>query len=359
MAFNQFWRLLGKKLSGEASQEEIQELELLMKLHPDWLYAAEHLNDLWKQKQPQDNVRARKAFLRHLQQMKGKGVELPQYTASHINQPRSRREKKPSVTLIGLGAFSLLLIAGILLQRVHTGSSALRAQKKFSEIVTHAGSRTNLTLPDGSLVWLNAGSKLTYADHFGVTNRDLTLSGEAFFDVRKSSIPFRIHANGIQIKVLGTAFNVRSYPDDGTTETSLIRGRVEITLDRRPDVKYILSPNEKLLVNNDAINRLRPNETTKESPAVYSGLTHKDDSTIVETSWVRNKLIFDDETFEEIATKMERWFGVNITFEDTDLKQIRLTGTFTDESIEQAMHALMLTSRFRYRISENSVLIYH
>ena len=160
----------------------------------------------------------------------------------------------------------------------------------------------------------------------------------------------------MQIKVLGTAFNVRAYPDEKTTETSLIRGRVQVTLDKKPERPFFLEPNEKLIVSNEP-EKIKRSIQNKDPLVVYKSLTRTIDSTIVETSWVHNELIFQDEDFAEIAMKMEKWYGVAIEFRDQKLANERLSGTFTSETIEEALTALQLSTKFHYNIKGNLVTI--
>ena len=214
-----------------------------------------------------------------------------------------------------------------------------------------------MILPDSTVVWLNAGSKLTYNEHFGTNNRNATLVGEAFFDVKKSTMPFIIHANTVQIKVLGTAFNVKAYPDEKTTETSLLRGRVEITLDKRPGELYILKPNEKLVVANEPVEKETIVPEKKQPIAVLERIKHLNDSTIIETSWVHNEFIFEDEAFSDIARKMERWYGVNIEFKDGNIANEHISGTFTTETIQEALTALQYSTKFHYSVKGTMITI--
>jgi transmembrane sensor len=219
-------------------------------------------------------------------------------------------------------------------------------------------------LPDGTQVWLNAGSKLTYGKDFGTELREVTLSGEAFFDVVKDTAhPFVIHARNIDIRVLGTAFNVKSYPEDKTTETSLIRGRVEINIHNRPAEKIILQPNEKLIVaaEPDSIKSSPKPALVSATPpprVVLSDVQYDEqESVIVETSWMDNKLIFRDESFADLAVRLERWYGVEFVFTDPKLAALRFTGTFKGESLQVALRALKITGNFDYRIEQNTVII--
>lgn len=347
-----FWNLLAKKIAGEASEEELQQLERLTKLNPEWAYQAEHIQQLW-QNTTSEKEQSEFAFEQHLQKMKEAGVNLEPAVYS------IKSDKKPALVknifAYSAAAIVLFLVAGFVWLNSNKRNSLSTPEKKYSEISSPFGSKTKLVLPDSTVVWLNAGSKLTYNEHFGITNRNTTLIGEAFFDVKKSAVPFTIRANNIQIKVLGTAFNVKAYPEDKTTETSLLRGRVEVTLDKRPGEPIVLKPNEKLIVANEKIEtRL---EQRKDPKVVIDELTRINDTTIVETSWVHNELIFQDETFREIAHKMERWYGFTIEIADEEIANERLSGTFTTETIQEALTALQYSTKFHYSIKGKQVTI--
>ncbi|HEX3023571.1 MAG TPA: FecR domain-containing protein, partial [Chitinophagaceae bacterium] len=267
-----------------------------------------------------------------------------------------------SIAVLSIAAvfFIFLNINGINSARINTG--------KTSEITTKNGSKSYLVLADGTKVWLNAGSKLSYDnDKYGDKLREVSLVGEAFFDVTKNpEKPFIIHTANMDIKVLGTAFNVRCYPNERKTETSLIRGRIEVTLKNRPSEKIYLKPNEKLTLLNDNIvtpaiinsKSARNLVEVPEAMVTIGHLTHLNiDSTIVETSWVENKLEFRSEAFEDVASKMEKWYGVNINIADEDLKKEHLTGSFETETVEQALLALQYTTKFRFTINKNAITI--
>jgi ferric-dicitrate binding protein FerR (iron transport regulator) len=245
----------------------------------------------------------------------------------------------------------------------------VRQVAEKSEVSTKYGSKTKLVLPDGTQVWLNSGTKLSYTKAYGNRLREVSLSGEAYFDVVKNpERPFVIHTSKINIKVLGTAFNVKSYPGEKKTETSLVRGSIEVTFNSRPSEKIILKPNEKLIVSNEeepepvkpAKNNLIPNIVVHQQEPIIaiSHLTYEPkDSTVIETSWMENKLIFRSESFEDLALRMERWYGISIRFGDEAVKKKKLNGTFENENIEQALQALQLIVPFKYIINKKEILI--
>lgn len=243
---------------------------------------------------------------------------------------------------------------------------------KQNIVSTKNGSRTKIELPDGSTVWLNAGSKLTYSDSFGKDLREIHLSGEAFFDVAKDAEhPFIIHANEIDIKVLGTAFNVRAYPDDKRTEATLIRGLIEVSFKDRPADRLYLKPNEKIsVVNGEIQTQLRSDmpetavapssvKSVDEPVISFSRVTYRSprDSTVLETAWVKNKFIFRNKMFEELIKDMERWYNVSIECKDADLLQRHFTGSFYHESITEALDILRLSYSFHYTIDKNQNVV--
>jgi ferric-dicitrate binding protein FerR (iron transport regulator) len=358
MSQSLFWNLLAKKIAGEATPQELKELEDLMKLNHDWAYQAEHIQEFWQYKNDTGKQESELAFEQHLQKMKEAGIDFPrpQEIQADLKINSSNSRKRIIAYSISMAAGLIFLIAGLVWLTSDKKKSPFLQEKNFSEVSSPIRSKTKLVLPDSTVVWLNAGSKLTYSEHFGTTNRNTILIGEAFFDVKKSTVPFIIHANKMQIKVLGTAFNVRAYPDEKTTETSLIRGRVELRLDKKPDRPFFLEPNEKLVVSNEQ-EEVKTKVQNKDPLVVLKPLTRTVDSTVVETSWVHNELIFQDESFREIAMKMEKWYGVAIEFRDEKLANERLSGTFTSETIEEALTALQLSTKFHYTIRGNLITI--
>jgi ferric-dicitrate binding protein FerR (iron transport regulator) len=356
-----FWNLLAKKISGEATAEEMQELEDLMRLHPEYHYAAQHIQDIWGLSTAEDPLAAEESFKRHLNRMKKMGITLdnPENNEndSEDTRPKRNRKKLLFIGIMGIAA----LVAFFFLQPTHKATEP--SVQKTSEVSTRMGSRSELVLPDGSTVWLNAGSKLVYNKDFGNKIREVTLVGEAFFDVtHMAELPFVIQTPVMEVKVLGTRFNIKAYPNESTTETSVIRGRVEISPRKRPGERFVLSANEKLILSNSQVQNEKE-EGNKIPKVVLGSITYsKKDSAVIETSWVENKLMFDDEPFATLATRMERWYGVTISFTDKKVEDIHLTGTLVNESIQEALEALQLSSNFsgnnfHYHINQNIVTI--
>ena len=365
MDLEYIWNLVAKKLSGEASEAELEELHRELRQNPDIHYSLQTIYDLWQSNVEYPASFVEKAYKRHLNRIQDAGVVLPNDEQS-VTIPVKRRlftaKAGPVFWIIAILAFGFM--ASLELKTPAMNSKTGAIIKNSGEIVTRNGSKTNLLLPDGTRVWLNAGSKLNYDTTYGITIREVTLSGEAFFDVIKNpSRPFIIHTGEINIKVLGTAFNVKSYAGDKTIETSLIRGSIEVTFNHYSSKKINLKPNQKLVVLNSEIKVGETKHSGIMIPGSQVAIGHLNhfgsDSIVTETAWVQNKLIFQDESFENIARQLERWYGVSIIFEKQELKETHLTGSFKNESIRQALDALKLTASFNYKISNiNKISIY-
>ena len=366
------WDLIAKKLAREATPGELKELEDLLRAHPELYYPLQAVADFWKSSNPGDLEKAEQAFDRHLDRIKAQGIEftpdVPEDLGQDHNTGHGRRGKTVLVTTMSL----LVVLIGFFVVRfmVHQNISKQPAvsapMKEFSEVATRDGSRTSLTLPDGTHVWLNAGSRLTYDKTYGVQLREVSLTGEALFDVAHNTAkPFVIHTTRVDIKVLGTRFNVKSYPTDKTTEATLLRGSIEVSIKARPDEKIILKPNEKLVIANDdsALHRNlspHPEKTSKANESLVDIRKPAYDASgiNIETSWVDDRLIFQDEQFGLLAKDLQRWYGVSIRFTRPGQEEWRFTGNFRKETIQQALEALKLTAPFTYTINENQITIY-
>lgn len=367
MTEERFWLLISLKQSGEALDDELAELEDYLKEYPEKKFQAERVNTLWLSTTRTTPAQKEISFNKHMQRLSSHLSEpVLQYESVENNDGIIEEKKsgpaiyKKLVWITGIAASLLIVWFVVFDPSGHKKTTKAKAQNTVS---TKRGSKSKIQLPDGTEVWLNADSKITYNENFQGDIREVHLSGEAFFDVvRDEKRPFIIHTDVIDVKVLGTAFNVRSYANEKNTETSLIRGSVEITLRNNPDKKFMLKPDDKLIVQNENTKEVAKEMVTgkKENKPIL--LTwdkikyEKSDSSAKEILWVKNKLSFDGEPLEEIALKIERWYDVKVKVDDK-LKNVDLTGTFEGESLEQVMEALQITGKFRYTINKKDVTI--
>jgi len=242
---------------------------------------------------------------------------------------------------------------------------------QYNEILVPYGSKTKVILPDSSTVWLNAGARLRYPAHFDDLSRNVFLQGEGFFEVTKDSKnPFIVNSNGLNIKVLGTKFNLKANADDNFIETTLVEGVIEI-LEMKDNANrknnLVLKPGQKLTVhkgndyfmvqNIQEAGLLIPEEDSKSVKIKSAELSENTDMTFV-TAWTENKLVFVKERFDDVKTKLERWYGVTINVNDPELLDYRFTGFFEKQTFEQAMNALSKAASCKYKIDKNHVMVY-
>jgi transmembrane sensor len=310
--------------------------------------------------------------------MEQKGITLnkestePAPDANWILEEQPKRRRR-SAMVWGMSAIAVMIMVAWWLfvfspkkpSEIASKDAIAAATGPINEIATEYGSRKTQRLPDGSRVWLNAGSKLTFGKDFGDNIREVTLTGEAFFDVVKNpEKPFVIHTSTIDVKVLGTQFNVKSYPTDKTTETSLLRGSVEVVVKNRPNEKYVLKPNEKLVVLNEGVKPVSVDAGSgrmlnRDNIIAIKNLTYqKGDTADIESAWIRNKLSVKDMPFSEMAKIMERWYDVRFEFGNKKLEDLYITGSFDNETLIQALEALQFSFAFNYEINDKTVTVY-
>ncbi len=368
------WHLFARKLTGEASKEELHELESLLKVEGLFDYELLMMEQLWNTEAEIDHEYAEATYLLHLQKMKKLGIEpdkpIVKDGEKEFHQSSNRVTSFKWATAIIAVIVTIAAAAFWLNKDEKTASQAIASATPPAEdvktIVTKNGTRTKLDLPDGSSVWLNAGSKLNYSKVGEGSTREVYLTGEAYFDiVRNPKRPFIIHTSAMDVKVLGTQFNVKAYPDDATVETSLIHGSVEVFLKNEPGKSYLLKPNEKLVLYKwkqeklGVADDLNSTGITAVPKTAIQKLAYINGSPIAsETAWTHNMLSFNDESFEEVAQKMGRWYDVQVEFKNERLKNVRLTGSFENETLEQAIAALQFSTSFQFKIDNNRLLIY-
>lgn len=218
------------------------------------------------------------------------------------------------------------------------------------EYATAQNGHQTIMLPDSSVVMLNGNSRITISKDY----REVTLTGEAFFDIKHDAAhPFVVHTNDYKVRVLGTSFNVRAYP--GTkTETDLITGKVEIV--PVASERVTLQPNQKFILEH---NLAVPGKAVKPDIKRTVASLHVDSLTrhVTETAWARTKIEINNETLEQIAVKLQAWYGINISFASEEVKNYRYTASFDDETIFKVLQYLQQSYPFTYNVEQDSIII--
>lgn len=241
-----------------------------------------------------------------------------------------------------VAAVAIVLLGLITVTAYWQGSRQI--QSNFSDIVVEAplGSKTKLTLPDGSTVWLNAGSKMVYSQGFGVSDRKLAFQGEGYFEVEKiDEMPFLVQTHDVNVTVVGTKFNFRNYPEDEEAVVELLEGKVALENQLKGEVVRYLSPNEKMVLH----------KATGEMDITSAKVKEA-------TLWTENILLFDEDLLPDIVRKLERSYHVQIEIENEDLKQARFYGQFNqlEQNIYDVLDMLSETGKLKYH--EEGKVIY-
>ena len=367
------WSLLSKKFTNEASSEELEELNTLLLKNSELQHRADMLMQMWQQPTATNLAESEAAYMRHLMNHKDEffleeNNETDGHNENEVDENRNFFKRNfYGKTLLAFLVF--ILIAGVSSYFLFKSKKINQTTEAISSVVTKNGNRTKIILPDGSQVWLNAGSKLDYNNLlFNKDLREVSLNGEAYFDVTKNANkPFIIHTRKMDIKVLGTAFNIRSYSDEQVAEASLIRGSIEVTLKDRKDQKIILKPNEKISIASDEKpkeekNIKKPlviNSVSSIPQIVVKELQPNPVSNIIgEIAWTQNKLYFEDERLDKVALIIERWFGKPVIIQNEALKKLRYTGNFENESLEEILSYLKLSAPFNFRMENDKIIIF-
>ncbi len=251
-----------------------------------------------------------------------------------IRKNRTRQFKNMALVVSGMAASLLIFLSLTFYTNLFSSSGATIA------MTTTYGSRSEVVLPDGSVVKLNAGSNLEYHYDQISQTRKVDFSGEAFFEVAKSKKPFVIEtADGLKVKVLGTKFNLSAYPDDRTAQTSLFEGEVE--LGQNGLASLILKSGQMASLDK------KSNE-----------IKYTEGEISQTTSWMQNKLYMENMSLLDVCIKMERWYDVRITLSDKSLgEKIHYTGVLKEQTVLDVLNALCRLSSISYELEGKEIRI--
>lgn len=254
-------------------------------------------------------------------------------------EPAPKRRRKilqflPYVAAIFIG-FSISLATLFFLQQNNTRE--IRTYK----LVTLKGEKSYLQLPDGTKVWVNSCTTLQYAEDYGFSNRNIQLSGEAYFEVaRDEKNPFIVKTNGINVKALGTAFNISAYPEDTQLITTLFSGKVAVqpTLTRQ---QIMLSPNQVAIYYKNG-NKI---EVTPYDKNLFA-------------QWRGGYLSFEMMYLQDITKLLERNYNVVFRYENQKIKKFRFSGSFRNsDDLTQILEVIKTNTGLQYQARQDTVII--
>lgn len=263
------------------------------------------------------------------------------YKRIAVNKPTNINSNKTisirSKLLAAAASVALVFSLGTMLWQ-----TGVFTNSQLVSITTPKGTKSEIFLPDGSRVWLNSESTLTYNKDFDKKLREIKLEGEAFFNISHDpNRPVIVKTELADVMVLGTRFNLISKSAAKEWEATLVKGNIKVNTERAGSAKSVsLSPGQKISWNNNANDFLlnKANTSTK-------------------TRWVSNQLVFENESFNSIAKQLENAFGVQIVLPHSSVRDFRFTAKFSDESIYEIFNLLQQTASFNFYITGNKVIV--
>lgn len=352
----EFYDLLGLKLSGDATPDQLERLQQLIQEYPEFMSLYNHLEKAGRLYNYPIEV-LEQSYASHY--VKKRLLAPAEANALPV---RAKKQLSNIDNYLKYAAFIILLpLLGLVIYNIFEKKAFRQVITVHSknEVTTEKGSKSKIVLPDSTLVILNSNSRLTYNDHFNEHTREVALTGEAYFDVKfNREKPFIIHTDNTKIKVLGTAFNVRNYPEEDLMEASLIRGKIELTFDDKKDNRVILNPSEKIIISKSELSKNNNTKHDNREEAIFK-LTRivVKDSTIAELAWLNNELYFVDKPLSLIARELERVFNTTIIFKNEAVKNYRYTIHSNNYNLEEILHIIKLSQNINYRFASRDTLI--
>lgn len=320
---------ISDELSGDISAEDQKKLS-------EWICSSEEnrryflrQQEIWfscmdeSEKDLYDKQRAFEAFQSRIRKKQNKVFSLPRWM----------RYAAAMAGVVMLSYFSY-----------YQGEMNLKQALTEIRVQAPVGSQTRLVLPDQSVVVLNAGSTLCYAQDFGVYNRNVELEGEAYFEVTPhTDLPFKVEGKSVVVKVLGTRFNLKDYPEDEEVSVHLYQGKVAIDNRLHAEEEMVLHPNESMVMNR-----------------MNGRMVKAVDATTYSSAWRDGHLLMRDMPLSQVVHLLERSYGVHIEVANDSLNQLKFNGYFDrkEMSVKEILEVLAGTQRIRFDMKNTNIRIY-
>ncbi|WP_372934783.1 FecR family protein [Mariniphaga sediminis] len=323
---DKIWELSAARLHYEASSADEQDLKKLLK-HPENRKIYDDVTKLHLElleTEPLTHSSATRSWLRIIRYLNNKKISL------YLNVI-----KYAAIIILAISIGTLLQIDWKPFQKRSIG---------YTKIFVPLGQMSELTLSDGTHVWLNSGTTLRYANNFGENDRKVKLDGEAFFEVKKDEIPFKVQIKNNEVEVLGTKFAAIAYPNEGFSQVTLVEGSIQLNDVKGRTLKQ-LNPRQQITLPDDPTKKIKTAEV----------------NTTFYESWINGVIKFDNEKLVDVARRMERWYNVEIRFTSDEARNVRFTGTvLKNKPIDQSMKAicvlLPLEAEFKSNLDTKDVI---
>lgn len=321
-------RLIEKYLNGNMSDEDYIRLTEYLQEKPENMIHFDHYKHEWISRSDESEkswlrLKSKIVRLKVLENKLGRKIHLP-YKVLRV----------ASVLVIGL-VFGAVISSGILLVRNGGGNPIVFNAPK--------GEKSVMILPDSSKVWLNGGTVLTANRNFGISNRKIELTGEAYFEVTKNKrLPLIVTTGPMKIRVLGTKFNVSAYADQQLIETTLKEGIIELSPATEGAFRKFIMQKNQIAVFDKTTSKLSVGAVDVET----------------KLAWKNNQLIIENENYLRVFKKLENWYGVKFTFENIPLTEPNYSMTIKTESLREILELISIITPIRYDITGENVTIH-
>jgi ferric-dicitrate binding protein FerR (iron transport regulator) len=318
------WHIFVKCFHNQASKEEIAELK-------EWL------------DEDSDNI----SFLEEIHNIYTVSTVLPPVLAPNMKKAwetiNKKTQQKNSTwqtiqkTIKPIAAIAAVLIIFFLGLKVINAPSESSISTQYAEVFTQPGEKTSVKLPDGTTVWLNSSSSLKYSFAFNHKEREVELTGEAYFQVAKNkSKRFRVKSGALYVDVYGTSFDVKNYPDINQQEITVAEGIVGIS-DHTKEFRKITKGEKAMLDKQSGVINF-----TTDDPELVS-------------AWKNNELVFKDTPIKDVIKALESWYGVNIKYEKQMMNKHSYSFKIKTESFKEVMDMMKIMTPFEYKINGKDV----
>lgn len=323
--------LLESFMRGETSSQEEQ-------LLANWLHSPEAKEQLLDYYQETWN-NSGNDLIAEVQGRMFERIKSQMHATPQLNQQKPKK-RFPFRRVLQYAAVVLLVIMAGVGGHLYTTVQVKDTEHNSKYLVqTDKGQRANITLPDGTVVWLNSYTQLQYNADYGTTKRIVSLTGEAYFEVAKNKDkPFIVKAEGVNVEALGTTFNIKAYQEDPHIVATLFSGAVRVSSNEN---NVILSPDENATYDRNS-GKL---------------VIHQLENSSYAKMWRDNELVFNGETLDEIAVLLNRMYNVQIIFKSERIKKYCFSGVICNNSLDNVIELISLTSPITYETRGDTIVL--
>lgn len=347
------YKKIARYLAGECTHTEARKIEKRMENDPDYAGMVQEFQKIWGTKKSRARAWDIEGVWERInREMEEKSGEFQRSRSAEIRSITNRPDPiKTQSTPQSSGMYWVARIAAILMvvaltslfTVLYMNTPVAEDDNSMKEVVMEHGQRATIHLDDGSRVRLNSGSTLRHPEEFNTNERSIHLSGEAYFEIAHNGRPFFVHTDEAVVEVLGTEFNVQAYEEENI-EVVVADGKVAVRSENHSSDEVVN------LVRGDMASLRRGEDGIVSVTRGVDVARH--------LGWLEYRLNFDNTPMNEVTHKLERWYGVNIEFNDPSLAELKFSATFEDESIHEVLRVIEIALDLNHEIEGRSITFF-